>query len=78
MVEALFEQLQDMREKVIDSKFVELNKSLTRLPKLSDAEMRAAVIESETRDEVIKEMEDRMNMMERMYAKRLMTEVSCR
>ena len=37
--------------------------------------MKAAVIEAETREEVMQEMETRMRNMERMYTRRLMTEV---
>ena len=37
--------------------------------------MKRAVIEAETREEVMKEMEERMRSMERMYARRLMSEV---
>ncbi|KAI0318991.1 P-loop containing nucleoside triphosphate hydrolase protein [Amylostereum chailletii] len=42
---------------------------------LLDAEMRAAVIEAETREEVMHEMEERMLEMEKMFARRLMNEV---
>lgn len=38
--------------------------------------MRCAIIEAETREEVMREMEDRMRNMEVMYSRRLMTEVS--
>jgi kinesin family protein 20 len=37
--------------------------------------MRCAVIEAETREEVMKEMEDRMRNMETLYTRRLMNEV---
>lgn len=37
--------------------------------------MRSAVIEAETREEVMREMEERMRSLERMYARRLMNEV---
>lgn len=43
--------------------------------KLFESEIRCALIESETRDEVMREMEDRMMRMERMFTKRLMNEV---
>ncbi|KAJ3535002.1 hypothetical protein NMY22_g6682 [Coprinellus aureogranulatus] len=42
---------------------------------LFESEMRAAVIEAETREEVMREMEDRMRMMEQKYSKRLMSEM---
>jgi len=38
--------------------------------------MRCALIEAETREEVMREMEDRMRTMEAMYSRRLMREVS--
>lgn len=39
--------------------------------------MRCALIEAETREEVMREMEERMRTMEQMYSRRLMSEVSC-
>lgn len=39
--------------------------------------MRCAIVEAETREEVMKEMEERMRAVERTYAVRLMSEV-CR
>ncbi|TFK76778.1 kinesin-domain-containing protein [Pluteus cervinus] len=42
---------------------------------LFEAEMRCAVVEIETREEVIQEMEDRMRNMEKMYSKRLTSEL---
>lgn len=42
---------------------------------LFESEIRCALIESETRDEVMREMEDRMMRMERIFTKRLMNEV---
>ena len=38
--------------------------------------MRCAIIEVETREEVMQEMEERMRTMENMYTRRLMKEVS--
>jgi hypothetical protein len=38
--------------------------------------MRCAIIEAETREEVMKEMEERMQSVEKMYARRLMNEVN--
>ncbi|KAJ8083705.1 hypothetical protein PM082_002471 [Marasmius tenuissimus] len=42
---------------------------------LFESEMRCAVIEAETREEVMREMEERMQEMQRMYTRRLMKEV---
>lgn len=38
--------------------------------------MRCAIIEAETREEVMQEMEERIRNMEKMFARRLMNEVS--
>ena len=38
--------------------------------------MRTAIIEAETREEVMQEMEERMQQMEKMYTRRLMKQVS--
>jgi kinesin family protein 20 len=40
--------------------------------------MRCALIEAETREEVLREMEERMRKMEEMYSRRLMSEVKLR
>ncbi|THH12142.1 hypothetical protein EW145_g161 [Phellinidium pouzarii] len=53
LVDALFEELEDLRIKLYES------------------EMRCAVVEAETREEVMQEMEARMIDMERIFAKRL-------
>ncbi|KAF5312458.1 hypothetical protein D9619_003484 [Psilocybe cf. subviscida] len=42
---------------------------------LFESEMRCAMVEAETREEVIKEMEERMQHMEAVYARRLMREL---
>ncbi|EKM83490.1 hypothetical protein AGABI1DRAFT_50654 [Agaricus bisporus var. burnettii JB137-S8] len=42
---------------------------------LFDAEMRCAIIEAETREEVMLEMEERMRTMEEKYSRRLMSEL---
>nr|GAT43634.1 kinesin-like protein [Mycena chlorophos] len=43
---------------------------------LFESEMRCAIIEAEVREEVMREMEERMAKMEQMYARRLMNEVA--
>lgn len=40
-----------------------------------DAEIRCAVVEAETRESVMQEMEERMKEMERLHAQRLDREV---
>ncbi|CAK5280060.1 unnamed protein product [Mycena citricolor] len=45
-------------------------------PLLFESEMRCAIIEAEVREEVMAEMEERMEKMEKIYAKRLMKEVT--
>lgn len=47
---------------------------LTIPGKLFEAEMRAAMIETETREEVAAEMQERMEIMDRMYRERLSRE----
>lgn len=42
--------------------------------KLYEAEMRAAMVETETREEVAQEMEERMQMMDKMYRERISRE----
>ncbi|KAG6891054.1 hypothetical protein C0995_014143 [Termitomyces sp. Mi166 len=42
---------------------------------LFESEMRCAIIEAETREEVMREMEERMRSMEEMYSRRLMKEL---
>ncbi|KAI0344136.1 kinesin-domain-containing protein [Trametopsis cervina] len=42
---------------------------------LFESEMRSVVIEAQTREEIMEEMEDRMKAMEQMYTRRLMQEV---
>ncbi|KAK7468596.1 hypothetical protein VKT23_003100 [Stygiomarasmius scandens] len=42
---------------------------------LFEAEMRCAIVEADTREEVMREMEDRMSDMEEMYRKRLMKSI---
>jgi len=37
--------------------------------------MRCALIEAETREEILREMDERMRKMEAMYSRRLMSEV---
>jgi kinesin family member 20 len=48
--------------------------SLT-VSQLFDSEMRSAVVEAETREEVMREMEERISEMEKRFARRLMNEV---
>ncbi|EIW86481.1 kinesin-domain-containing protein [Coniophora puteana RWD-64-598 SS2] len=43
--------------------------------KLHEAELRCAVVEAETREEVMKEMEERMLVMQQTYSRRLMSEL---
>ena len=42
---------------------------------LYEAEMRCALVEAETREEVMREMEERMRKMEEMYSRRITSEV---
>ncbi|KDQ54883.1 hypothetical protein JAAARDRAFT_37996 [Jaapia argillacea MUCL 33604] len=61
-----------MDNPLVDALFEEIDALRMQL---FESEMRCALIEAETREEVTKEMEDRMRDMERMFARRLMNEV---
>ena len=54
----------------------QLFNALENICQLFEAEMRCAIIEAETREEVMHEMEGHMRSMEAMHSRRLMTEVS--
>ncbi|KDQ13705.1 hypothetical protein BOTBODRAFT_133259 [Botryobasidium botryosum FD-172 SS1] len=60
------------RDTLVDRLFEELEDLRIRL---YEAELRSAIIESQVREEVTREMEERMRLMERMHAQRLMDEV---
>jgi hypothetical protein len=49
--------------------------SMTHQNQLFESEMRSVVIEAQTREEVMTEMDDRMKKMEAMFTRRLMQEV---
>ncbi|KAF4572601.1 hypothetical protein EYR36_007109 [Pleurotus pulmonarius] len=57
---------------LVDALFDEIE---TLHVQLFECELKCAVIEAETREEVMKEMEERMRTMEKMYARRIMNEV---
>ncbi|KAH7883877.1 kinesin-domain-containing protein, partial [Phlebopus sp. FC_14] len=57
---------------LVDALFDEIEDLRLRL---YEAEMRCTIVEAETREEVMKEMEERMRVVERTYAHRLMCEV---
>ncbi|KIJ21477.1 hypothetical protein PAXINDRAFT_123270 [Paxillus involutus ATCC 200175] len=57
---------------LVDALFDEIEDLRLRL---YEAEMRCVIVEAETREEVMKEMEGRMRAVERTYAQRLMSEV---
>ncbi|KAH0838561.1 kinesin-domain-containing protein [Lanmaoa asiatica] len=57
---------------LVDALFDEIEDLRQRL---YEAEMRCAIVEAETREEVMREMEERMRAVERTYALRLMSEV---
>ncbi|KAL4069405.1 kinesin-domain-containing protein [Scleroderma citrinum] len=57
---------------LVDALFDEIEDLRMRL---YEAELRCAIVEAETREEVMKEMEERMREVERTYAQRLMSEV---
>ncbi|PCH33338.1 kinesin-domain-containing protein [Wolfiporia cocos MD-104 SS10] len=57
---------------LVDALFDEIERLRTQL---YEAEMRAAIVEAETREEVMQEMQERMRSMEEMFTRRLMKEV---
>ncbi|EAU93227.2 kinesin-like protein KIF23 [Coprinopsis cinerea okayama7 len=57
---------------LVDALFEEIERLRIQL---YDAEMRCALIEADTREEVMHEMEERMRTMEQMYSRRLMSEI---
>lgn len=73
-MDALFDEIEDLRMKV--GRVGILNGGIQcLLSQLYEAELRCAFVEAETREEVMKEMEERMREVERTYAQRLMSEV---
>ncbi|KAF8679511.1 Kinesin protein [Rhizoctonia solani] len=60
------------RDTLVDELFEEVEYLRERL---FEAEMRASTIEAEIREEVMKEMEERMQTMEKMFMRRLASEV---
>lgn len=77
LVDALFDEIEHLRYQV--RTFSMLCTSLCSqktVLQLFESEMRCAMVEAETREEVMQEMEERMQHMEAVYARRLMREVS--
>lgn len=76
LVDALFDEIEVLHAQVIVILAPCTYWLLTTFyPKLFECELKCAVIEAETREEVMKEMEERMRTMEKMYARRIMNEV---
>ncbi|KAG5648238.1 hypothetical protein DXG03_006196 [Asterophora parasitica] len=67
LVDALFDEVESLRMQTAVNNFPPL--------KLFESEMRCAVVEAETREEVMREMEERMQQMEAMYSRRQMREL---
>ncbi|EED81253.1 predicted protein [Postia placenta Mad-698-R] len=61
LVDALFDEIERLRTQASHT--------------LYEVEMRCALVEAETREEVMEEMEERMHDMEKMFKRRLMKEV---
>jgi hypothetical protein len=74
LVEALFDEIERLRLQV---RFRGLIRALIPLTgsQLFDSEMRSAVVEAETREEVMREMEERISEIEKRFARRLINEV---
>ncbi|KAG6817626.1 hypothetical protein H0H87_006254 [Tephrocybe sp. NHM501043] len=75
LVDALFDELDELHMQVSFPVALGLPQCLFGCDKLFESEMRCAVIEAETREEVMREMEERMRNMEEMYSRRLMKEL---
>jgi kinesin family protein 20 len=74
LVEALFDEIERLRLQVRRHNVVVLSQP-TENPQLFESEMRSAVIEAETREEVMREMEERIQEIEKRFTRRLMNEV---
>jgi len=77
LIDALFDEVEDLRLKVRLIFFIrKIILWTVSAVQLFEAEMRCALTEAETREEVMREMEERMRIMEEKYSRRLMSEVS--
>lgn len=74
LVEALFDEIERLRLQVCFHGLIRLLIPLTE-SQLFDSEMRSAVVEAETREEVMREMEERIGEIEKRFTRRLMNEV---
>lgn len=72
-MDALFDEVEELRMQVGEKPLKHM--ALTYL-KLFESEMRCALIEADTREEVMVEMEERMRKMQELHARRLRQEVS--
>lgn len=75
LVDALFDEIENLRIRVSNSTPMEVLQDTKFNHQLFESEMHCAIIEAETREEVIQEMEKRMQQMENMYTRRLMKQV---
>lgn len=75
LVDALFDEVEKLRMQVRRLGILPYSPRDRYHFQLYEAEMRCAIIEAETREEVMHEMEDRMQSMEAMHSRRLMSEV---
>ncbi|CAE6462113.1 unnamed protein product, partial [Rhizoctonia solani] len=75
LVEELFEEVDYLRERLYEAEMRASTIEAEIREELYEAEMRASTIEAEIREEVMKEMEERMQTMEKMFARRLASEV---
>ena len=74
-VSSLFDEIDDLRMQVRVLNPAVFAPLFIGLSQLFEAEMRCAITEAETREEVMEEMEERMRNMEKMYLKRITDEV---
>ena len=74
LVEALFDEIERLRLQVRLHNIVMFSQTAEN-SQLFESEMRSAVIEAETREEVMREMEERILEIEKRFTRRLMNEV---
>lgn len=75
LVDALFDEIENLRIRVSNSTTTKVLHDTEFHYQLFESEMHCAIIEAETREEVIQEMEERMQQMEKMYTRRLTKQV---
>jgi hypothetical protein len=76
LVEALFDEIDNLRSRVRSFSFFLVSGCTLKIIQLFHAEERSVLMEADIREEVMREMEERMQAMEKLYARRLINEVN--